>query len=56
MDQEQLDLFDADLANTALVRKLRSQTSIVELMIEQMNPSFAIAKQLYGNYLNSLSN
>lgn len=54
---EQDKLFDADFANnTALGRKQRNQTSVVELMMEQMNPGLSIAKQLYGNFLNSLIN
>jgi hypothetical protein len=53
MDEEQ-QLFDADFAQTALGRKQRAQTSVIELMLEDMNPGFKIAKQLYGNYINEL--
>lgn len=49
-----MDLFDADQAFTALARKQRSRTTVLEAQMEEMNPGLAIAKQLYGNYFNSL--
>jgi hypothetical protein len=46
-------LFDADFSQTALGRKQRTQTSILQAEVEELNPGFAIAKETYG-YLNSL--
>jgi len=36
-----IDLFDADLRNTAYARKMAKQTNVVEAEIEATNPSFS---------------
>ena len=44
MNKDNIDVFDADMANTALGRKKREQTTLVDCKFKADNPNFESVK------------
>ena len=47
--QDEIDIFDADMANTALGQKKRAQTSLVDCQFKADNPGFSDVKELFDD-------